>query len=42
MENEMDMDDKTTWMTNMKTSKTMSTICVTMVKEMLTVYVNNG
>ena len=38
---EMDMDDKKTWMTDLKTSKTMLTACVTMVKEMSTVYVNN-
>ena len=37
-----EMDDKKTWMTDMKNSKTVSTICVTMVKEMSTVYVNNG
>ena len=40
---EMDMDDdKTTWMIDLKTSNTVSTVCVTMVKEMSTVYVNNG
>ena len=39
---EMDMDDdKTTWMTDLKTSKIVSTVCLTMVKEMPTVYVNN-
>ena len=30
---EMDMDDKTSWMTNLNTSKTVSTVCVTMVNE---------
>ena len=39
---EMDMNDKTAWMTDLKTSKIVSTICVTMVKEMSTVYVNSG
>ena len=39
---EMDMDDKTTWMTYLETSKAVSTVCVTMVKEMSIVYVNTG